>query len=242
LSKPRRFVFCADNHGDHADPATLAVFWEFLKFWKPEVRVHGGDCFDFRCLRKNASEGEKRDRIQADIDAGCDFLRKLKPTHWLRGNHDERLMDAAKGDDGKLADFASYLWVDIKDAAGAAQILPYDKRAGVLRIGRLKMIHGYHGGVTAARLAAQVYGSVLMGHTHAIDHAAVPGLDSRVGRSVGALCNLQADYNRAHANTLRQAHGWGYGLLLPGGEYVYWQAQRVGGAWHFPSEIREVRA
>lgn len=238
----KRFVFASDNHGDHADPATLTAFWEFLKFWKPEVRVHGGDCFDFRCLRKNATEGEKRDRINGDVEAGCDFLRKLKPTHWLRGNHDERLIDAAKCDDGKLADFASYLWVDIKDAAGDAIILPYDKRAGVLRLGRLKMIHGYHGGLTAARLAAQVFGSVLMGHVHAIDSFSVPGLDRRVGRCVGALCKLDQDYNRAQANTLRQANGWGYGLLLPGGEYVYWQAERVAGRWHFPSEFREVKA
>ncbi len=236
----RKFIAVFDNHGDAQDDSAVAAMFEFLKFWKPELRIHGGDCFDFRFLRKNATEGEKRERIQEDFDTGIEFIERFKPTHFLRGNHDERLWDAAESDDGKLNSLASKLIVDIKEALGDAVMLPYDKRAGVLRLGKLKIIHGFHAGLTAARQASLVYGSVLMGHCHTIDHHTTPALERHMGRVCGCLCKLDQTYNRAQANTLRQSHGWAYGILLPSGEYCVWQAEKVAGRWFFPTEIREL--
>lgn len=240
MAKYQRFIAAADNHGDMQDDSAVESFFEFCKFWKPDVRVHAGDNFDFRCLRKNATEGEKRERVNADIDAGLAFIKRFKPTHFLRGNHDERLWDAAIADDGKLADFASYVAIDIKDALGDAVMLPYCKRNGVLKLGHLKIIHGYNAGVTAARIAGQVYGSVLMFHTHSIDQYSLPGLERRIARVCGCLCKLDQPYNRSHIQTLRQSHGWAYGLLLPRGEYVVWQAEKIAGKWFLPSEVREI--
>lgn len=234
----KRFVVCGDSHGDMQDDKAVGAFFDFLKHFKPEVRVHLGDAFDFRSLRRKASDMEQRDGIGADIDAGCAFLRKMKPTHFLRGNHDERLWDLLKGDDRKIGDLARTVADDIVDAVGDAKMLPYDKRQGVLRLGHLKVIHGYHAGITAARQAALVYGSCLMGHIHCVDQYAIAGLERRVGRAIGCLCRLSQDYNRAQAQTLRQSHGWAYGLLMPGGSYVVWQAEEVNGQWFYPSEIR----
>lgn len=240
-SRYRKFTAVFDSHGSQIDRSAEAAFWDFCSFWKPEIRIHGGDGFDFACLRKNASEGEKRERLQDDIDAGIDFIKRYKPTHYLRGNHCERLWDAAKADDGKLADFASYLILDIKEALGDAIMLPYDKRAGVLKIGRLKVVHGYNTGITAARIAGQVYGSVLMGHTHVIEQYSLAGLERRVARVCGCLCKLSMDYNRGHLQTLRQSHGWAYGIILPSGEYIVWQAEQINSRWIYPSEFREFR-
>jgi hypothetical protein len=244
VSKPRyqRFVACGDSHGDKADPSAVAAFHELCDWFKPTIRIAAGDHFDLRCLRRNASEGEKRERVQADIDAGLEFLKRFKPTHFLRGNHDERLWDAAISDDGKLADFASYLILDIKDVLGPNCVMyPYHKRQGVLTLGQTKVIHGYGTGVNAARRAGMVYGSCLMFHVHAIDLQPVPGLERRVARACGCLCELDQDYNRAHLQTLAQAHGFVYGLLLPTGETVVWQAEKIAGRWFFPSEFREVK-
>jgi hypothetical protein len=152
-----------------------------------------------------------------------------------RGNHDERLWDAAGCDDGKIADFASYLILDVKDALGDIPVLPYDKRKGVYRLGHLA-IHGYTAGITAAKRAAEIYGAVMMGHVHAIDAYSIAGASSVGwrGRS-GRFASLGMDYNRAHANTLRQAHGWAYGLKFPNGDYTFWQAEEVGGSFYMPS-------
>lgn len=230
-----RWVAAGDNHGDELDLKAVDAFHGFVKEYKPDIRVHLGDAFNFASLRKNCSDAESRMRLGDDLAAGCEFMDKYKPTHWLRGNHDERIYDAYKGDEGPKADLAYSFTKEIESAIGKAEMFPYNKRDGVLRLGHLKLIHGYHSGITAARQAALVYGAVIMGHVHTIDHYSVPGLERRVGRAVGCLCKLDLDYNRAQANTLRQAHGWAYGLLFPGGDYTVWQAEQVGGQWHIPT-------
>lgn len=208
--KYQRWVAAPDNHGDMADPGALKAFWEFLEFWKPTIRVHLGDCFDLRCLRRKASPEEQRETTGLDIESGCAFLRKLKPTHWLRGNHDERLYDAMKSDDGKLSDFAGFVAEEVNEATKGCEIFPYDKRKGVLKLGHLKFVHGYHAGLTAARIAAQVYGSVVMGHVHTIEQYSIPGLERRIGRCCGCLCKLDQDYNRAgqHVETSPRMGIW----------------------------------
>ena len=50
-----------------------------------------------------------------------------------------------------------------------AQMLPYDSRHGVLRLGHLKVIHGFFAGMGAARRHSIAYGNCLFGHTHATD-------------------------------------------------------------------------
>ena len=60
MSNPIRFVAFGDNHGDMADDEATDALCEFIKDYKPTVRVHLGDCFDFRSLRRgvgNDAEG-----------------------------------------------------------------------------------------------------------------------------------------------------------------------------------------
>lgn len=234
----KRFVVCGDSHGDMQDDKAVGALFDFVKHFKPEIRVHLGDAFDFRSLRRKASDMEQRDGIGADIDAGLAFLRKFKPTHFLRGNHDERLWDLLRGDDRKIGDLARTVADDITDALGGVPMLPYDKRKGVLKLGHLRIVHGYNTGVYAARTAAQVYGAVLMGHIHTVDQYSIPGIERRVGRAIGCLCRLDMDYNRAQTQTLRQSHGFAYGLLFPSGIYQVFQAENVNGQWIFPTELR----
>ena len=237
----KRFVAVFDNHGDMVDAKALAAFREFVKHWKPEVRIHGGDCFDLRALRKGASKDEEFEDLAPDIEAGLDFLSWYKPTHFLRGNHDERLWDAASGKNPIAARFAALTIEEVMDALGGAKMYPYCKRNGVMRLGHLKVIHGYHSGVTAARQAAQVYGSVLLGHVHTVDQYSIPGVERRIGRSCGCLVKLDMPYNRAQANTLRQSHGWGYGFIYPSGDYQYFQAECVNHSWTFPTEVMSIK-
>lgn len=243
MKKPQRFVVISDTHGTEADGAAVAAMLDFVESFKPTLKVHAGDLFDFACLRRNASEQERRQPIIDDIDAGLQLIEEFAPTHYLRGNHCERLWDCLKSDDGKIRDIGGE-WTGRIEHALALQktaMLPYHKRDGVLRIGHLKIVHGYHSGLTAARMAAQVYGSVLMGHIHAIDQFSIPGIERRIGRAIGCLCKLDQDYNRAQANTLRQQHGFVYGFILPNGSYQVFQAESLDGSWYFPTEFRECK-
>ena len=87
-----------------------------------------------------------------------------------------------------------------------------------------------------------MYGSVLMGHCHSVDQAPIPGLEPRIGRCIGCLCKLDQDYNRAQTQTLKQAHGWSYGLIQPSGEYIVFQAMRIANSFFVASDIREINA
>ena len=70
MSKPVRFVFASDSHGDMADPEALDALWEFCKDYKPEVRVAGGDHFDLRALRRGGGLRKCGLRAQQQGDSG----------------------------------------------------------------------------------------------------------------------------------------------------------------------------
>ena len=242
MRKVQRFIVISDTHGSEADTRAVAAMLDFTKAFKPTIRIHAGDLFDFACLRRNASDQERRQPIRDDIDAGLQLVGDFKPTHYLRGNHCERLWDLLKSDDGNLRDVGNEWINQIEHKLRGVKMLPYHKRDGVFKLTEtLSVIHGYHTGLTAARMAAQIYGSVLMGHIHTIDQYSIPGIERRIGRAIGCLCHLDQDYNRAHANTLRHQHGFCYGFITPNGSYQTFQAESLGGSWFFPTEFRECR-
>jgi hypothetical protein len=258
-ARPRyeRFVAVFDNHGDMQDHHAVDAFWDFMAHWKPTRKFHGGDAMDLRCLRRGASEEERADGVSLDITMGMDFVKRLDPEVWTIGNHDDRLWQAAGYDidaDGKTFDSAerkgdrhgmvqtlAHEYIQrIGDILPNTRLYPYHKRLGVHRVGHLKVLHGYNGGMYAARKACQVYGSCLMGHVHSIQHFSEPTIDGRMGRACGALCRLDMEYNRAQINTLNQSHGWAYGLLWADGSYTVWQAENKCGTWVYPSELRHL--
>lgn len=241
LARAKRFVVVSDTHGDMIDRDAERAFKEFVKVWKPEIRVHLGDIFDFRNLRKGACEGERAEDVAADYQAGCDFLDWFRPTHVLWGNHDVRLWDMFKSTtDGVTRDWCRHWIEDITDRLAGVNTYPFCKRHGVWKLGTANLIHGNIDGLQATRELAKVYNTVLHGHTHRIERIAVAGLDRRVGYNVGCLAKFDLGYNRKHVQTLQQAHGWAYGYVLPNQEPVVWQAEKVAGLWIVPSEMRSV--
>jgi len=231
-----------DNHGDEQNDKAVGVMFEFKKYWRPDIVIHGGDNFDFRALRKGASEQDWREDSSTDFEMGLEFLEKLRPNYFLRGNHDERMWDLLKSDDGKLKQFAKDQIAKIHASLHGAMVLPYDKRRGVLQIGKMRFIHGYSAGMNATKIAAQTYGAVMLGHTHTIDSFVISRLEREVGRTCGCLCKLDMDYNRSHINSLRHENGFVYGVILPNGLYHAYQAMPIKGHWLFPTEMREVTA
>lgn len=236
----KRFMVVFDNHGDQGDLVAQSAMFEFKeKHWKPDFTVHGGDNFDFRPLRKKASEDEKRESMIEDYNAGMNFLKRLHPRYYLRGNHCERMWDLASEDRGVISDFAYQGTREITKELDKmnCRMLPYDKREGVLRLGHLKIIHGYICGIAAARRTAQIYGSVLMGHGHAIQSASVEGLNQRTGMMCGCLCSLKMTYSRASTGSLNWEHGWAYGVLNEKtGSYHVFQARKVDNKWILPTD------
>ena len=236
----QRFIVASDIHGDQQHGPANEVLFKFIDLWKPQIRICAGDLWDLRPLRGKASDDEKRESLREDFTAGVKWFNRFKPHHFIRGNHDERLWELAERDDGVRSDYAQELIgrVDAMLAHHKCSVLPYHKRDGVLRIGSLKVLHGFAAGVYASRATALIYGSCLFGHVHTIDEHAIPGLERRVARSIGCLCRLDLEYADRMPTTLRHAHGFAYGVLdSRTGRYHVWQAESVDGKWLLPSDL-----
>jgi len=235
----KKFVAAFDVHGDKQSPSANRALFRFCEIWKPQIRVMGGDLWDFRPLRRKACEDERRESMATDFRAGIKWLHQFKPTHFTRGNHDERLWELAASDRGVESDYAVNAVGEIENLMRQmkCEMLPYDKRAGVLRLGHLKIIHGFSSGLYAARVHALVYGSCLFGHTHAIDEHAIPGLERRVARNAGCMCELSMEYNARLMGTLKQAHGFAFGVIdSKSGAFQCWQAEEINGKWIIPTD------
>lgn len=240
----QRFVFLTDIHGDRQDAGAVSVALEFIKDFRPSIRVIGGDLWDFRPLRGKASDEERRQSMKEDFTAGKKFFHAVSPTHFLRGNHDERLWDLAGTGSGVMQDYAFEGINEITEMVKKqrCRMLPYNVREGVLQIGHLKMIHGFHCGVHADKQAALVYGSILMGHTHAISAHPIPGIERRMGRVVGCLCDLNMEYEARRPGSLRHAHGFAYGIIDDKtGNFQVYQAECEDGKWLLASDFKEYK-
>lgn len=224
------FVAAADLHGDRQDEAAVSTFLRFVKDFKPKHRWFLGDIFDFRAIRMGADKEEKMHSMEADFQAGIEFLEVYRPNVITLGNHDQRLFDLVEKDglkkSGPLVDLANILigrFEKLTKKLGTL-VLPYDKRKGVYKYAGLKGVHGFDG-LDPANMAA-IYGDSLFGHGHAIESAPAPNDEgAKVARMIGCLCRLDLSYNRAQTKTLRQQHGWAYGAFLDGRKHEVMQAR-----------------
>lgn len=240
MKKPRdiRFAFISDTHGDRVDHEALSVALHFIKrWWKPEIRIHGGDLFDFRWIRSKANLDDQRDDPNPDINAGYDIIDRYKPTHMLWGNHDDRLFRIARSTDMPHARHAQMLADQITDKLDCP-ILPYDKRRGILRFGNVAFLHGYTFALNAMQMQANYYGTCVAGHTHRVEARRAARYEGCVGYGAGCMCLLDQDYNLGTLSTLQHGHGFVYGTVRPNGRCAVFQAFPLEGVWNIPTEMR----
>lgn len=239
-----RFTACTDLHGDKQDPQAVALFKRFVGEYRPTFRLFLGDLWDFRAWREGASEEEKRDRVRRDFKAGMEFFEWYKPDAITLGNHDVRMWDQVRKG-GPMADLCEdFIRTFTKLATKIkCRVLPYDKRKGIYKRGKLKAAHGFYDGEDAAKQMAKAYGSILIGHGHAVDVASTPGPEPHVGRMIGCLCRLDYVYNRRNVSALRQKHGWAYGPFFERtGRYAAFQAERIGNEVVFAESVKTIAA
>lgn len=236
----QRFIAGFDPHGDKQNTPTVNKFLDFTKTWKPHIRVNGGDNWDFRPLRGKASQQERQESMIPDYKAGMDFIERFEPTHFLRGNHDERLWKLRDENRGAESDYAIKVVMEVNDtlARMGCKMLPYHYRKGILRLGQLSVVHGYFAGVHSARQHALHYGNCLFGHVHSISEATIARIKPETAHACGCLANLDLGYHEAKPGTLMWENGFVYGVVNEKtGSYHYWQARKQDGKWMLPSDI-----
>lgn len=243
--KARRFVIVSDSHGDMIDPLMESKFFAWLADWQPELRIHAGDLFDFRAIRNGASQEERAESMQKDYEAGMSFAKRLfaggQEKYQLWGNHDARMWDLLEKADGPLRDLAESRVSEIESRMRAMKVkcLPYDARLGVLRIGKMQVLHGYKSGINATRQHATIYGNCIHGHDHAQGVVPVENLDGpSLAMGTGCMCVIDMPYNSRQCNKLRHQQGWVYGIINPDGTYQAFQAKRIGDNLTLASHVK----
>ena len=247
MTQPIRFVAAGDNHGDMADPEALDALREFCDDYKPTVRVHLGDAFDFRSLRRGVgTDAESAESLKADIDDGIEFLRSFKPTVYLWGNHEARL-DSLIANSGSaiVRDYCTDVKTAINSAAkqaGAKTILPYHAEKGVYRLGPVAFIHGYAYGVNATSLQGSHYastgGGVIHGHTHTLQQVNLTKHGGGAAFSAGCLCLKDA---MAYASQRLATSRWGSGFAagwVHGNDWKVWLVHKVGRQWIWQTDLK----
>jgi hypothetical protein len=234
----KTWAFATDIHGDQQHAPTVNALFRFVRDFRPDVRICGGDVFDFRALRGKATAEERRESMKQDFEQGMDFLEAYKPHVLLAGNHDKRLWEAAERTDGPMSDYARELASRIEKLTASlrCRLLPYDKVQGVYELdGGPRFVHGFQGTI---RRHAEVFGPVVYGHVHCGEHCSIPRHGGKLEAwSMPCLCVPNMPYNSATIGTLRYSTGWGYGH----GMQVY-TAEAVGGRIVAAKDVREYAA
>lgn len=230
----KKLVIVSDSHGDKIDLKAEKLLLSFVKDFKPEIRLHLGDYLNAEAFRNGADEHERRVGLKSDAGAALRFLEAYRPTAVLDGNHDDRLPLYARHSPGPLADYVGEKIEAIDSLLSSlhAVHLPYHKSRGILKLGKMKALHGFFAGPNAGKQHALAYGSCVFGHTHRFSSVSVPGAHSggrAVARGVGALCSLDMEYNARHVDTLSQAQGWMYGVMDERGNYWLNNAEIING-------------
>jgi len=241
-----RVVVMGDNHGNEADLDTLKNVLKYCKKFQPHYRVHLGDNWDLACLRKGIGKGEKESAwnvLREDIQAGKEWLEAYRPTHFLWGNHDDRVREQMESTDSitkleALQDVQREMSKALRNA-GTKHIRQYDVHEGFLDIGKLTLSHGFTHGKTALDKMAAAYvnshgGGVVMGHIHRHEQINLNRRGGGGSWACGCSCNLRMRYARRNLSSLGWQHGFLAFKIDSKGEYRGRQAYKFNGDWEPP--------
>jgi hypothetical protein len=246
-SKPTKFLFASDSHGDLACEDSLKALWEYKKDFKPDITIGGGDHFDLRSIRKGAmGDKEGAESMQFDLDCGFDFLRKLQPTHLLKGNHEFRLEAMARTHpSGLVRDYCQKTDDDINRVArkaGCKVIIPYHGKK-ILRIGPLSFHHGIGSNLLKAgkhfTAGGVMGGAYICGHGHTGQQINLPQFGG--GAALMAPCLARIDdmhYSQNCLGTAQHDNGFIAGWFM-GDEWRAWIIRRIGkDKWVWQTDLK----
>lgn len=244
MSKFSPFVAIGDNHGDLIDGPDCKAFLDFCADFKPKKRVHLGDNWDFRNIRKGVDPEEELDDPEPDLIAGYLFLERYKPTAFLCGNHDHRIfrmVNDTRGIVRKYArDGANQILSTLK--AMQCQFFPYDIEGGIYRVGDWAFAHGYSAGINATREHASTYGNIVIGHLHRNEIAATRRSDKAIGIcAAGIGRHKEMTYARHRLATLAWSPGFVFGVENERtGKATAWLATKTGTQWLLPTNLKQI--
>lgn len=245
MSDKYDIVAMGDNHGDLACEDTLDAIMEFVNRVKPKYRVHLGDNFDFRWARKGVDKASKeaKEGFDEDLEAGLAWIRRYRPTHYLWGNHCDRILQIIRNTDSikdkqDMQKIKDKIMRTLREV-GCKVVRMYNVKGGYIKIGPITFIHGFSHGMNALLKDCRIYsdagGGFCMGHLHRLEQL---NIESHAGGAAW-LCGWagrqeDADYAFRFTGSLRWQNGFMY-FMVDGDKYIGKQAHRFGDGWYFPN-------
>lgn len=208
-------MIVADNHGNCIDVETETKLFSVIKEFKPDLRVHLGDCVNLNAWRDGASAVEKNDSIATDVDAGVAFIKKFRPDVMTMGNHDYRLIKRSREGNADTREYATAMLDRMNTALRSCgtKTFAWGVKEGVWQIAGQRFIHGYSAGLTATLTMGRSFGRCVHGHNHTGDIIWLPTYDGGFAQSVPSLCkNSDMEYQKGQINAFKHVEGFALGL------------------------------
>lgn len=236
-------IFVGCSHGDLVCQDAVKAVKRFMDQWKPKHRVHLGDAWDFRALRRGAGPEERAEGIRYDYNCGLEFLDWFKPQILTLGNHDHRPFRAAdEFSNGPLADlmtgFCDQMTDDLRKRKIQWKQYGVDQYA-TLPMGGPKLLHGYRSTVNPAKSHFDHYGPCILAHVHKPDFHAARHIDGGKAFTVGTLANLsKMTYADGYTAKLGWRNSFLYGIHhSKTGKWEAWPVIKEGKDWISPHGI-----
>ena len=221
----KKFWVGFDRHCPEHDPAIDRIVSDFLSDFKPQIRIAGGDWQTVDQV--STFNSESKITLKAEFEMNRAILRKWKITHYLEGNHEERLRRVGMNLDSRVrscVDIQTNLELDKQKI----MFLPYHPIKGVLQIGHLKVLHGFYANEYVASKTARTYGTCVFGHAHRFQTFwPKAAFNTHVGYSIGMLGSLEQTYTQDRA-PMGWAQGFAFGYLHKTGWYDLYPVRIVG--------------
>ena len=209
---PTLIVGC--SHAKYADPAAIDAVLRFRDRFRPTIVAHLGDFCDLSAfMRSNVKTGDG-DEVDPDIDGGIAFLKQLRPTIVLAGNHEDRLWRLQNDQNNIVSSLAHRCVVDIQKAVNdlGAVFVPYAGHYQQYKLGNFKLMHGTIFSENACRDEAETHGNCVCAHTHRTGVSPGRRDDHPKCFNVGTLTRRAAfEYSKTRRSELSWSQGFVYG-------------------------------
>lgn len=221
----KRFWAGFDRHAPYHDPKVDRIALDFIKDFKPHIRVAGGDWQTVDQVSTFQNEG--------DIDLADEFamnreaIRKFGITHYLEGNHEERLRRVGLKLDKRLRSLVD-LESNLRLKEQKIPLIPYHPRKGVLKFGHLKILHGFYTNEYVAKKTASIYGTCVFGHTHRFQtFQSKEAFESHCGFAIGLMGKIDQPYTDSRA-PMGWTNGFCFGYLHRNGYFELYPVRIFG--------------
>lgn len=213
----KRILGFACSHGIHIDPQARSAILNFRDAYKPHTVVHLGDAIDTAAFRSGArGTSDEAEPVEPDIDEGLGFIRDAGVTHYLAGNHEDRLWNLAEHPNAIVSYAAAQCIHAIKDLCKERKItfVKWDGIFQGLKFGNFTFLHGALYSENATRDHAEAIGNCVHAHNHRPAISCGRRLDCPIGFGVGTLTRRR---EMGYAKSRRATTAWGQAFVW--GEY-----------------------